>query len=418
MNQTIHRAAPPVDTTTPLPPPTGARDKPPAPLRRVRSLDGLRGLAAMIVVIHHSVLALPAADQALAGPTGVGSAAWWFTYSPLHLLWAGEEAVLIFFVLSGFVLALPATIKAIRWRVYYVKRLLRIYLPVWASLVVAVVVAALTRSATSPQRSDYVNARADVPLAEAPMDAILVAGAGLLNGPLWSLQWEILFSLLLPAYLLLAYPSLTRRHRLVLPLVVVGLFGLIALGTLVGSGALRFLPMFAIGVLMAFNQDALQAAGDWLERSPRPRLAWGSLAASTVVLLTGRWIVDGLPVESRMLDAAASGGSFVGACVAVFLALHWPVARALLERRSWQWLGTVSFSLYVIHEPIVVATALLLPAGAAQWATPLIAIPIAILAASAFFRLVEGPSLSLAKLAGRAMDRPRPARRFTPAARR
>lgn len=62
-----------------------------------------------------------------------------------------EEAVLIFFVLSGFVLALPATLKAVRWRVYYVKRLVRLYVPVWGSLVVAVVLAEATRTAPSVQ---------------------------------------------------------------------------------------------------------------------------------------------------------------------------------------------------------------------------------------------------------------------------
>jgi peptidoglycan/LPS O-acetylase OafA/YrhL len=375
----------------------------PRALGRVRSLDGLRGLAAIIVVIHHSALAVPAAEEALDAAAPIGSAAWWLTYSPLHVFWAGEEAVLIFFVLSGFVLALPATVKAMRWRVYYVKRLLRIYVPVWGSLIFAMILAVLTRTTPSSERSSYVNSRSDVSLAEAPMDALLVTGAGLLNGPLWSLQWEMIFSLLLPAYLLLAYPTLGGRHRGALPLVALALFGLIALGTLLGSGALRFLPMFGIGVLMAFNQEALQSGCDWLARRARPRLAWGLVAALTLILLTGRWIAMGLPVESRLLAAAGSGASFLGACLAVFLALHWPAARALLERRSWQWLGTVSFSLYVIHEPIVVATALLLPPDVVPWGTPLIAIPLALLAATAFFRLVEGPAHSLARAVGRKM---------------
>lgn len=363
-------------------------------------------MAAIIVVIHHAVLALPATDGALDGAAAPGSTAWWLTYTPLHLVWAGEEAVLIFFVLSGFVLALPATLKAVRWRVYYVKRLVRLYVPVWGSLVVAVVLAEATRTAPSVQRSDYVNARSDVSLLEAPADALLVTGAGLLNGPLWSLQWEVIFSLLLPGYLLLAYPSLTRRHHAVLPLIVVGLVGMIAVGTMLGFSALRFLPMFGIGVLMAFNQDRLEAARNWLDARSRPRLAWGSVAAASVVLLTGRWSASGLPLESQLLEAAGSGATFAGACLVVFLALHWPVARAVLERRSIQWLGTVSFSLYVIHEPIVVATALLLPSSdVAAWATPVIALPLALAASAAFFRLVEGPSLALAKRAGRAMDR-------------
>lgn len=374
---------------------------------RVRALDGLRGLAAIVVVIHHSVLALPAADRALDGSAPVGSTAWWLTYSPLHVIWAGEEAVLVFFVLSGFVLALPATLRAVRWRAYYVKRLLRIYLPVWGSLIVAVVLAELTRTERSPRRSDYVNDRADVSLLEAPRDALLVAGAGLLNGPLWSLQWEMIFSLLLPVYLLLGRPSLVRRHRIALPVVVAGLFGSIALGTLLDSTALRFLPMFGVGVVMAFNQDELRSAAYRIARAARPRLAWHLLVALTLVLLTGRWMTAGLPFQHPLLDAVGSGGSFVGACLTVFLALHWPPARAILGRRPWLWLGTVSFSLYVIHEPIIVAVALLLPSGVGGWVTPVVALPLALLAATAFYRLVEGPAHRLARAVGRGVEGPR-----------
>ena len=404
MSPTTSTSAPaPVAAGTPRAPATGG-EKPPAALSRVTALDGLRGLAAIIVVIHHAVLAMPAADRALDEPVAIGSMTWWLTYSPLHVLWAGEEAVLIFFVLSGFVLALPATIKAVKWRAYYVKRLLRIYLPVWGSLIVAMVLMELRRTPPSPERSDYVNARSDVSLLEAPADALLVTGAGLINGPLWSLQWEMIFSLLLPAYLLLAYPSISRRHRMSLPIVAAGLVGLIAVGTALDLGALRFLPMFAIGVLMAFNQDELRAAADWVARRSRPRLAWNVLAALTVVLLTGRWIAAGLPVEHPVLAAAGSGASFVGACLMVFLALHWPAIRAWLERRTWQWLGTVSFSLYVIHEPIIVSLALIVPQEVVNWAMPLIALPLAVLVAAGFFRLVEGPAHSLAKAVGRAMD--------------
>lgn len=411
MIETTRDAADPV-VTTPSTRRPAADNGSPAAVRRVTSLDGLRGVAAIIVVIHHAVLTLPATDGALDGPAVPGSTAWWLAYTPLHLLWAGEEAVLIFFVLSGFVLALPATLRAVRWRVYYVKRLVRLYVPVWGSLVVAVILKETTRAAPSAKRSDYVNARSDVSLLEAPTDALLVAGAGLLNGPLWSLQWEVVFSLLLPGYLLLAYRSPTRRHRGMLPLVVVGLLGTIAVGTMLDVGALRFLPMFGIGVLMAFNQDGLVAARNWLDERSRPRLAWGSVATSSVVLLTARWSAAGLPMESRLLEAAASGATFAGACLVVFLALHWRVARAVLERRLIQWLGTVSFSLYVIHEPIVVATAVLLPSpDVAAWAAPVIALPVALVASALFFRLVEAPSLALAKRAGRAIDAPRPARR-------
>jgi nucleotidyltransferase/DNA polymerase involved in DNA repair len=51
------------------------------------------------VVLHHCLLTLPASVR------GHGTLAWWLTATPLRLLVDGPGAVLLFFVLSGFVLA-------------------------------------------------------------------------------------------------------------------------------------------------------------------------------------------------------------------------------------------------------------------------------------------------------------------------
>lgn len=76
----------------------------------MQSFDGLRGVAAVVVLIHHSLLTVPSLASAYY-PTTVTAIAWsksWLiTYTPLHLIWAGTEAVCLFFILSGFVLTLP-----------------------------------------------------------------------------------------------------------------------------------------------------------------------------------------------------------------------------------------------------------------------------------------------------------------------
>jgi peptidoglycan/LPS O-acetylase OafA/YrhL len=67
---------------------------------RYTQLDSLRGLAACTVVFCHATNVLPAVYD---DP----GRAWWLTETPLGLLRAGSAAVDFFFVLSGFVLALP-----------------------------------------------------------------------------------------------------------------------------------------------------------------------------------------------------------------------------------------------------------------------------------------------------------------------
>ena len=65
------------------------------PPRRFRELDSLRGLAAITVVFHHfSRICSPQIIHVL-------------DRTPLRILVAGHQAVILFFLLSGFVLTLP-----------------------------------------------------------------------------------------------------------------------------------------------------------------------------------------------------------------------------------------------------------------------------------------------------------------------
>lgn len=70
----------------------------------------------MVVLVFHVLLLSPAFDEP--GSPGVRpeEPSWWLTHTPLYLLWAGPQAVYLFFVLSGFVLALPATAAQVQWR--------------------------------------------------------------------------------------------------------------------------------------------------------------------------------------------------------------------------------------------------------------------------------------------------------------
>ncbi len=101
------------------------------PATRFSSLDGLRGIAAVVVMIHHSMMVLPS----LAAPhfTNIHvepalSWSWFAAHTPLHWFWAGREAVWVFFVLSGFVLTrwLMRTSRQ-SWLAYYSSRLIRLY---------------------------------------------------------------------------------------------------------------------------------------------------------------------------------------------------------------------------------------------------------------------------------------------------
>ncbi len=59
-------------------------------------------------------------------------------YSPIHLFFAGHEAVILFFVLSGFVLSLPYLKNTnMTYSSYLIKRFLRLYIPYSISVLIA-----------------------------------------------------------------------------------------------------------------------------------------------------------------------------------------------------------------------------------------------------------------------------------------
>ncbi|MDQ0800408.1 acyltransferase [Arthrobacter sp. SLBN-112] len=350
---------------------------------RYTSLDALRGVAATVVLLHHCFLSSP--DLAITDAGGVPPSTdvlvWWLGATPLRLLWAGQDAVFVFFVLSGFVLALPFLGgNEPRWGSYFAKRALRIYLPVWASIVFALAAAWLSPRTAGPSLSLWLNGHDEAPY---PLrDMLLVLGTGQLNSPLWSLRWELVFSLSLPVYCVAAI----ALKRLWLPGIVL-LLAATAGGELAGSAALACLPIFGIGVLMARHRDELERwagkLGSW---------SWRLLIAASLFLLSSRWLFPHL--------AGTMSTSVLGAAMVVFIFFGHGHVKVWTNRRLFHWLGSRSFSLYLVHEPIVVSWAFVLHTGDSLQIA-LLAVPSSLLAAEVFYRLIENPSQQFAVRIGR-----------------
>lgn len=329
--------------------------KPQSPLRLV-PLDGLRGLAALIVFAHH---ALALFYGPLAGindnhwPVRPAIARIALQRAPLAWMFNGTFAVSFFFVLSGFVLTLavgstPTPARVARLMAY---RLLRLFPLVLVATLMSYALFGLGVSGLNALRclsgNDSTAYISPVLLGhhsffQAIKQVTYEIWRGpraevLFDPPLWSIGVELQGSLLV--YMLAAlFGEASRRHAKYWVGVPVGL-------SLMGPSALCFLAGMYIaerskddGVILPVSRTSLlvllAGALVWASVHPWDRHLWLPLPFN--------------PPE--LLDAAVSAGCAV---VLIAAALQLARFRQTLTTRPIKFLGHVSYGLYVVHVPLL-----------------------------------------------------------------
>jgi peptidoglycan/LPS O-acetylase OafA/YrhL len=366
---------------------------------RLSALDGLRGVAAAIVVLHHTLLLTPAISNVyMQGPFPErGSMAWWLSYTPLKIASAGSEAVLVFFVLSGLVLALPVLRRTdFDWSAYYPRRMVRLYVPVIASVLLAVVLVLAVPQVDVPSGSKwlFLHSIPELSWPKVIHAMSLFDGDFQLNNPLWSLQWEIAFSVCLPVFVLGAFAL--RRLWLVgvLAALVASWIGLIT-----GTPSLTYLPVFFAGTLLAVGLPDIRRLADRLAARWTGHLVWVALLVGAGLALVAPWLIG----ADRRLETLPRNlaGALVpfAAVVIVVCALGWRPLAAVLSRGVLRQLGLISFSLYLVHAPVLVFTSHLM-AGQSRYLINPIALTLCVLVAYGFYWLVEKRSHEWARRVG------------------
>ena len=358
---------------------------------RITTLDSLRGIAAATVLLHHAYSALPSQHLETLEPI--------VRATPLRVIAEGRPAVIFFFVLSGYVLtlALMSGRKAGYAR-FLLDRLCRVYLPFAA----AILLAAALSLVFGPGPLEGVNRWMDawawsgeltVKLLAAHLLMIGRAEAVVLDGVLWSLVHGLRIFALLP--LLMLWGRLKPRLALGSALALFAVVGVgleqAGVGTrpLYGETpwqavlvTLHFVPFVLFGVVLALHGAVFVAVLRWV--SPPGR----------VVL----WVTAVLA-----LTMTTDIGNAAGSALLIALTLGSPAARRLLSAPSLEWLGRVSYSLYLTHL-LVLLTLLHLLNGQVPLGLILIAtVPASLGFAHLFHRRVERPAMELGRrLAGTA----------------
>jgi peptidoglycan/LPS O-acetylase OafA/YrhL len=362
---------------------------PPRASGRINSLDGLRGVAAIVVLLHHWLL--------IAQPWLQGTVVWaWISQSPAKLITAGNEAVLVFFVLSGLVVVLPVFRPGFSWMGYLSARVVRLYGPVIAALLFAALLILLvprdpSRMPAGSWMTDTHATQVYPPSLLAQMT--LVPRSYPLNNPLWSLHWELVYSILLPFATALAL--LVRRWALT---AVFACAALSLIGRMLEQPELLYFPIFLMGTIMATRLPDMLA---WVER-PRPRWFMPLFAAGSVLLLIASWLARPIAPSGGILNTVLWSLAAPGAAGLVVVSLAWAPVMRFFETPMMQWLGKISFSLYLVHVPILATLAYAV--GSQNWQlVGLLGIPLSLLVAWGFYQLVEAKMHQAARRVHRAV---------------
>lgn len=340
-------------------------------------LDGLRGLAALYVVLFHCWL------YTFPGYPDSSAPRW------LDGLMFGRLAVVFFLVLSGFSLGISPARHG--WRSEGVARFLRrrawrILPPYWAALAMSLVVSLYVIPAS------HFGPPTGASVVVYGLVAQDVFNAPTPNGAFWSIGVEAELYLLFP--LLLFVRRRSNAALLVacatLPVVVLGL---LAPGANPVEGANQLAPHLAPVFVAGVAGAGIVVASDRVRRLP-----WGWFAAlaavpvAVLVIVRGLvWTVDHyfwvdlavVPAMTMLLASVATGRP--------------AVLVRLLTARPVQSLGGFSYSLYLIHLPIVmtvirrVAPHFVSPGLPTFWFTLAVALPVSVLGAWLFSKVFELP---------------------------
>jgi peptidoglycan/LPS O-acetylase OafA/YrhL len=341
-------------------------------------LDGIRGLAALYVVVNHVFL------RAFPGYPADHAPFWaaWFIY--------GRFAVVVFIVLSGFSLALAPARHG--WRLDGVsefarRRAWRILPPYWAALVFSLAVAWLV----VPQPGNGIPDAKSVLVNGLLVQNIVAAHSP--NAAFWSMAVEAQLYLLLPLLLLVVRRrgAILMVATVTLVIAAVGILGphIARLDTFVIQSPPDLAALFAVGILTAGIVSATQARRSW-------PWAWLALAAVTPVLVTV-WLQGSVWTLDHLLWMDLALGPAI-ACLLAGLATGRPAPLLrVLDARPMRSLGSFSYSLYLTHAPIVAIVcerivARRVPEGVPAFLVSLaLALPLTIVFARGFAALFESP---------------------------
>lgn len=369
--------------------------------RRFAAVDAGRGLGAVAIACYHIHRYGPvpeAADAVL--PV-------WLQ----ELLCQGRVAVPMFFVIAGFVTAYALRNERLGWSTglnFALRRVLRLGIPYWT-----VVLLAWVLSAVGPSGPEYPYLTGPVSLAQLLANVFFlqdILGYESVSAGMWFVCIDLQLGLLLFVMLWLVRRLACGRPQgqTADALALAAVFLPLALASLFRFGLSSAADMW---IHYYFFMPCLGGLAWWALEGRVPRWWFWGYVAAVLLGLGQRWALEAIPTAAELLvpGGAAAGRSpyevgKVTATLVTGVAIYLLGRAGRLDRwftAGWlQYLGRISYSLFLIHYPVSWLVARLGyrltgddPEAAVAWLV--LAFAASLAAADLLYRCVERPSLRL-----------------------
>lgn len=293
-------------------------------------LQGIRGLAALIVAFHHSLDIIPVPSfsaKIIRGLEGIFSA---------------QAAVLTFFILSGYVLGLSLgksdSVNFGTYGRFMVRRIFRIMVPLVATLLFASALVPgtlwlITGSTFVPAHNwgtPLMEFAYNQPFGFCTLLRNICLWDHDLNPVTWTITIEMIGSSLIPIFFLL------NKHRCTRAPLLIALLALALLSPATETNFSHYLYTFDLGLLIPF------VGASFFSSLERYRLLEISLVLALILCVTNAHFGHNFYILSPSL-------AFLLAFV-VFRDHPW---LRLLDSQAVEWLGKISYSFYLLHFPIL-----------------------------------------------------------------
>lgn len=384
--------------------------------KRLNELDSLRGMASFSVMIHHCLISYGVFFSAYLFNKSSHPIVNILAFSPLHILWAGHEAVIFFFLLSGFVLALPfVNNRNFKYENFVIKRFCRIYVPYAICIILSLIAFELLDSSHTENLSSWFNNMWQHPLElKELVSFVFLFGVHTseLDTTTWSLVHEMRISLFLPFILILMKRSRFRKFILISFIIYLAALlvfyytlhiqNLHVKYDLIHSSrdTFYYTGFFVAGALLAKYMPLLEK---WYYKlSSNMKI---SLFAVGILLYLIEWLLPHLGYLKYNSSAFTEiSVNFIvdwcigiGVAILIIISLNSTLIKDFLEKKVLIYLGEISYSLYLIH-PIVLLIYVHFARGTFFLYTILLFVPIiSLLAAHFMHRYIEVPSIKLGK---------------------